>query len=76
MIPSLNTYTHLQIVQSPSQLKEQLFLWEDFTDSLRGYSAVKSVKKLVKHLEKMQSQYNIAADQVSLTIVYRDLLLQ
>ncbi len=54
-----------QVTQPPSQLKEQLYLYENFTDQSSGYSAVKNVKKLVKHLERIQGQYNIAEDEVS-----------
>ena len=56
----------VQVVQSPTQLKEQLYLYEDMMDPFRGYSAVKSTKKLVKHLERVQSQYNIAKDKVNI----------
>ncbi len=54
-----------QVTQPPSQMKEQLYLYENFTDQSSGYSAVKNVKKLVKHLERIQGQYNIAEDEVS-----------
>ena len=56
----------VQVVQSPTQLKEQLYLYEDTINPFRGYSAVKSTKKLVKHLERVQSQYNIAEDKVNI----------
>ena len=56
----------VQVVQTPTQLKEQLYLHEDMTDPFRGYSAVKSAKKLVKYLERVQSQYNIAEDKVNI----------
>lgn len=46
------------------QLKEQHHLYEDFTSSLGGYSVAKNPKKLAKHLERTQNQYNIAEDKV------------
>ena len=55
----------LQVTPPPSQLKEQLYLYEEFTDRTSGYSAVKNMKKLTKQLEKVQSQYNVAEDKVS-----------
>lgn len=52
------------MVQSPTQLKDQLYLYANVLDPVRGYSAVRNTKKLVKHLERVQSQYNIAEDKV------------
>jgi len=55
---------HFKVVQSPTQLKDQLYLYANVLDPVRGYSAVRNTKKLVKHLERVQSQYNIAEDKV------------
>ena len=57
-------YHSSQVVHTPSQLRERLFLYEGFTDSFCGYSASKNPRKLVKYFERIQSQYNIAKDKV------------
>ena len=48
-----------------SKFKEQFLLYEDFTSSTGGYTPVKNLKKLVKSLERLQSQYNLTPDKVT-----------
>ncbi len=56
----------IQMVAPMQQLKEQTLLYEDFSNSFRGYVMVKNAKKLVKHLERTQTQFNVTKDKVSL----------
>ena len=51
-------------------LKEQLLLYEDFTHSFGGYLPVKSPTKLVENLERIQSQYNLTEDKVTIWVYY------
>lgn len=64
MLHQFQSVVSIQIVQSPALLKEHVSLYEDFTEPLKGYSASRSIKKLVKHLEKILSQHNITEDKV------------
>lgn len=44
------------------QLKEQIseLSYASFVDAMKGYTLVKNSKRVAKHLERMQNQFNIA----------------
>lgn len=60
-------YSSFQILLISSRLREGLidYPFADFVDTVKGYGPVTSGKRLVKHLEKMQSQQNLSEDKVS-----------
>lgn len=54
-----------QILHTTVKLKEQLSEVPFFVDASKGYSSFKGPKKIVKYLEKMQVQLNVAEEKVS-----------
>ena len=49
---------------SSTKLKDQLADLPFFVDTLKGYTPFKAPKKVVKYLERMQTQQNLAEDKV------------